>query len=214
VRDGRFGPFIQLGEGEKPKRSSIPKGTSPASIDLEQALRYLSLPREVAKHPETGEPILAGLGRYGPYVQHKKTYASLGRDDDVLEVGGNRAIDLIVTKESGGGRGGRTVDPGRVLGEAPEGGRPVTVKSGKYGPYVTDGETNATLPKGKDPEGLTLAEALDLLAERRAAAPAKTKRAPAKRAAGKGVGKSATGKTAKAPAAAAKRAPAKRKKAG
>jgi DNA topoisomerase-1 len=217
VRDGRFGPFIQLGEGEKPKRSSIPKGTSPASIDLEQALRYLSLPREVAKHPESGEPILAGLGRYGPYVQHKKTYASLGRDDDVLEVGGNRAIDLIVTKESGGGRGGRTVDPGRVLGEAPEGGRSVTVKSGKYGPYVSDGETNATLPKGKDPEGITLAEALDLLAERRAAAPAKTKRAPAKRAAAKGAaGKSAASKAkAKAPAtgAAAKRAPAKRKKA-
>jgi DNA topoisomerase-1 len=217
VRDGRFGPFIQLGEGEKPKRSSIPKGTSPASVDLEQALRYLGLPREVAKHPETGEPILAGLGRYGPYVQHKKTYASLGRDDDVLEVGGNRAIDLIVTKESGGGRGGRNADPGRVLGEAPDGGRPVTVKSGKYGPYVTDGETNATLPKGKDPEGVTLAEALDLLAERRASAPAKTKRGPAKRAAGKSsAGKSAAGKTkAKAPAAAAaaKRAPAKRKKA-
>jgi DNA topoisomerase-1 len=217
VRDGRFGPFIQLGEGEKPKRSSLPKGTSPASVDLEQALRYLGLPREVAKHPETGEPILAGLGRYGPYVQHKKTYASLGRDDDVLEVGGNRAIDLIVTKESGGGRGGRNADPGRVLGEAPDGGRPVTVKSGKYGPYVTDGETNATLPKGKDPEGVTLPEALELLAERRAAAPAKTKRGPAKRAAAKGsAGKSAAGKTkAKAPAAAAsaKRAPAKRKKA-
>jgi DNA topoisomerase-1 len=217
VRDGRFGPFIQLGEGEKPKRSSIPKGTSPASVDLEQALRYLGLPREVAKHPETGEPILAGLGRYGPYVQHKKTYASLGRDDDVLEVGGNRAIDLIVTKESGGGRGGRNADPGRVLGEAPDGGRPVTVKSGKYGPYVTDGETNATLPKGKDPEGVTLAEALDLLAERRASAPAKTKRGPAKRPAGKSsAGKSAAGKAkAKAPAAAAaaKRAPAKRKKA-
>jgi DNA topoisomerase-1 len=219
VRDGRFGPFIQLGEGEKPKRSSIPKGTSPATIDLERALRYLSLPREVAKHPETGEPILAGLGRYGPYVQHKKTYASLGRDDDVLEVGGNRAIDLIVTKESGGGRGGRTVDPGRVLGEAPEGGRPVTVKSGKYGPYVSDGETNATLPKGKDPEGVTLAEALDLLAERRAAAPAKAKRAPAKRATGKSTaGKTTKAKTAKAGApaasAAAKRAPAKRKQAG
>ncbi|HEY0353965.1 MAG TPA: topoisomerase C-terminal repeat-containing protein, partial [Enterovirga sp.] len=110
-------------------------------------------------------------------------------------------------------------DPGRVLGEAPDGGRPVTVKSGKYGPYVTDGETNATLPKGKDPEGVTLAEALELLAERRASAPAKTKRGPAKRAAGKSsAGKSAAGKTAKtkakAPGTAAKPAPAKRKKAG
>jgi DNA topoisomerase-1 len=139
LRDGRFGPFIQLGEGDKPKRSSLPKGVEPASLDLDRALRYLSLPREVTRHPESGQPILAGLGRFGPYVQHGKTYASLGRDDDVLEVGANRAVDLIMTKEAGGGRGGRAADPGRALGADPETGRTVTVKSGKYGPYATDG---------------------------------------------------------------------------
>src|SRR3954454_5451658 len=87
IRDGRFGPFVQLGEGEKPKRSSLPKGRSPASIDLEKALKLLALPRQVAPHPESGEPILASIGRYGPYVQHGKTYANLGPGDDVLEIG-------------------------------------------------------------------------------------------------------------------------------
>ena len=177
VRDGRFGAFIQLGEqvegGDKPKRSSIPKGTEAASLDLERALKLLSLPREIARHPESGEPILAGIGRYGPYVQHGKVYASLGRDDDVLEVGANRAIDLIVTKEQGGGRGGRVVDPGRPLGEDPDSRKPVVVKAGRYGPYVTDGETNATLPRDKTAESVTLADALVLLAERRAAGPSK-----------------------------------------
>ena len=88
-------------KARSPKRSSLPKGRRPASIDLETALKLLALPREVARHPETGEPILAGIGRYGPYVQHGKTYANLGKDDDVLEIGANRAIDLIVAKESG-----------------------------------------------------------------------------------------------------------------
>jgi len=176
VRDGRFGTFIQLGEatdGEKPKRSSIPKGMDPAQLDIERALALLSLPREVTRHPESGEPILAGIGRFGPYVQHGKTYASLGRDDDVLEIGGNRAIDLIIAKEQGGGRGGRTADPGRALGDDPETGKPVVVKAGRYGPYVTDGETNATLPKGQSAEAVTIAEAAVLLAARRAAGPSK-----------------------------------------
>ncbi|MCE2412343.1 topoisomerase C-terminal repeat-containing protein, partial [Escherichia coli] len=88
---------------EKPKRSSLPKGLSPSDVDLNKALALLALPREVARHPETGEPILANLGRFGPYVQHGKTYANLGKDDDVLEIGANRAIDLIVAKEQGGG---------------------------------------------------------------------------------------------------------------
>lgn len=176
VRDGRFGPFIQLGEGEKPKRSSIPKGTEPASVDLERALRLLTLPREIALHPESGQPILAGIGRYGPYVQHGKTYASLGRDDDVLEIGGNRAIDLIVTKEAGGSRGGRTVDPGRPIGEDPETKKPIAVKAGRYGAYVTDGETNATLPREQSADTLSLPDALQLLAARRALGPPAKKR--------------------------------------
>ena len=103
LRNGRFGDYVQQGEGEKPKRSSLPRGLEPDDVTLEKALALLSLPREVARHPASGEPILAGIGRYGAYVQHGKTYANLGRDDDVLEIGANRAIDLIVAKESGAG---------------------------------------------------------------------------------------------------------------
>ena len=123
----------------------------PDDVTLEKALALLSLPRAVARHPSSGEPILAGIGRYGAYVQHGKTYANLGRDDDVLEIGGNRAIDLIVAKESGAGAsrfgGGGAA---RVLGEHPEGG-PVAVKQGRFGAYVSHGKVNATIPKGTDP---------------------------------------------------------------
>ncbi|TXN04148.1 type I DNA topoisomerase [Methylobacterium sp. WL103] len=175
IRDGRFGPFVQLGEAStekdavKPKRSSLPKGVTPSMVDLEKALRLLSLPREVAKHPETGEPILANLGRFGPYVQHGKTYANLGKDDDVLEVGANRAIDLIVAKEQGGGRGRPSSDPGRPIGKDEATGRELVVKAGKYGAYVTDGEVNATLPKSTAADALTLAEGIDLVNAKRAA---------------------------------------------
>ena len=193
LRDGRFGPFVQLGEGEKPKRSSLQKGMTPASLDLDKALQLLSLPREVARHPESGEPILAGIGRYGPYVQHGKIYANLGREDDVLEIGGNRAIDLIVAKESGAGRFRRgAADPGRPLGEDPTSGTAIVVKAGRFGPYVSDGTTNATLPRALAPEAVTLDDALSLLEARRAAGGSKkgarkaTKRAaPAKKAATK-----------------------------
>jgi DNA topoisomerase-1 len=212
LRDGRFGPFVQLGEGEKPKRSSLPKGMTPSAVDLERALKLLALPREVAKHPETGEPILVNIGRYGPYVQHGKTYANIGKDDDVLEIGGNRAIDLIVAKESGGGfrRGG--ADPGRAIGADPESGQAITVKAGRFGPYVTDGTTNATLPRSVAPEAVTLDEALALLAARRAAGgskkPARGRKAPARSAAAKSPAKSAA-KKAPVKKAAAKKAPAK-----
>ena len=168
LRDGRFGPYIQLGEpaeGEKPKRSSLPNGLAPADVTLEQAVALLSLPREVAKHPESKEPILAALGRYGPYVQHGKTYANLGKDDDVLTIGGNRAIDLIVAKESGltGRRFGGGEGPSKVLGDHPAGGA-IALKAGRYGPYVSHGKTNATLPKDSDPTTFTLAEAVALIA--------------------------------------------------
>src|ERR1700690_200943 len=155
LRNGRFGEYVQQGEGEKPKRSSLPKGLSADDVTLEKALALLALPREVARHPTSGEAILAGIGRYGAYVQHGKTYANLGRDDDVLEIGGNRAIDLIVAKERGAGAG-------RELGEHPEGGK-VSVKSGRFGSYVNHGKINATIAKGTDPASLTLAEAVELL---------------------------------------------------
>ncbi|MBA9068092.1 DNA topoisomerase-1 [Methylobacterium sp. RAS18] len=214
LRDGRFGPFVQLGEAsaekgaEKPKRSSLPKGMTPGSVTLEIALRLLSLPREVAKHPETGEPILANLGRFGPYVQHGKTYANLGKDDDVLEIGANRAIDLIVAKEQGGGRGRPSSDPGRTLGQHPDGAA-LVVKAGKYGPYVSDGSVNATLPKTMAAESLTLEQAIDLVNAKRASGGGKKPvrktasraRAPAKKAEAGEAKKPAVRKTAAKPAA-------------
>src|SRR3984885_8201361 len=162
LRTGRFGDYVQQGEGEKPKRSSLPKGLSADDVTLEKALALLALPREVARHPTSGEAILAGIGRYGAYVQHGKTYANLGRDDDVLEIGGNRAIDLIVAKESGAGGSRFGAGAGRELGEHPEGGK-VSVKAGRFGSYVNHGKINATIAKGTDPASLTLAEAVELL---------------------------------------------------
>ncbi|HEY3720478.1 MAG TPA: type I DNA topoisomerase [Roseiarcus sp.] len=167
LRSGRFGDYVQQGEGEKPKRSSLPKGLSPDDLTLEKAIALLSLPREVAKHPTSGEPILAGIGRYGTYVQHGKTYANLGKDDDVLEIGGNRAIDLIVAKESGASN---RFGPGsgRALGEHSTLGGAVSVKQGRFGAYVNHGKVNATLPKGTNADALTLDEAVALLAAKAA----------------------------------------------
>jgi DNA topoisomerase I len=162
LRSGRFGDYVQQGEGEKPKRSSLPRGVGADDVTLEKALALLALPREVARHPASGEAILAGIGRYGAYVQHGKTYANLGRDDDVLEIGGNRAIDLIVAKESGAGGSRFGRGAGRELGEHPDGGK-VSVKSGRFGSYVNHGKINATIPKGTDPASLTLDVAIGLL---------------------------------------------------
>jgi DNA topoisomerase-1 len=207
VRDGRFGPYLQLGDGEKPKRSSLPKGVSASDIDLAKALLLLSLPREIAKHPTSGEPILAGIGRFGPYVQHGKTYANLSPDDDVLEIGGNRAIDLVVAKESGqgGGRFGRAAPAGRVLGDHPAGGT-VTVRAGRYGPYVNWGKVNATLPKDMTAESATFEDALRLIEAKgpvkpaKAAKPSRAKAAAAKPAAAKPAAKAVAAKRTAKPA--------------
>ena len=173
VRSGRFGPYLQLGEqskekdAEKPKRASIPKGVSPDDIDLERALAILSLPREVGIHPEDGELIVAGVGRFGPYVKHGKTYANLEDGDDVLNIGLNRAVTLIAEKKLKPGKGRRFgADPGKSLGEHPDKGGPILVKNGRYGPYVTHDGVNATLPAGKTPDTITLDEAVGLLEER------------------------------------------------
>ena len=202
LRNGRFGPYVQLGEaveGEKPKRASLLRGMDPADIDLETALKLLSLPREVGRHPETGEPIIASNGRYGPYIQHGKTYANLETGDDVFNIGLNRAVTLIAEKIAKGPRGNRFGgDPGRALGDHPDKGGPVVVKKGRYGPYVAHDGVNATLPSDKTPETITLEEALALIAAR------------AERTGG---GKRAAGKGAKAKAAAGKAESAKPKKA-
>jgi DNA topoisomerase-1 len=201
LRNGRFGPYVQLGEavdGEKPKRAGLPRGTDPASVDLEMALKLLSLPREVGRDPETGEPIVAGIGRFGSYVQRGKTYANLESGDDVLNIGLNRAVTLIAEKVAKGGKSRFGGDPGRSLGDHPEKGGPVLVKNGRYGPYVTHDGINATLPSDKTPETITLEEALGLIAAR------------AERTGG---GKRAAGKGAKAKAGAGKAETAKPKKA-
>jgi DNA topoisomerase I len=169
LRPGRFGPYVQLGEaaeGEKPKRAGLPRGTEPGAVDLDMALKLLALPREVGRHPEDGEPILAGIGRFGPYVQHGKVFANLEPGDDVLNLGLNRAVALIADKVAKGPKARRFGDPGRSLGEHPQKGGPVLAKAGRYGPYVSHDGINATLPKDKTPETITLDEAVGLLAAR------------------------------------------------
>jgi DNA topoisomerase-1 len=170
LRTGRFGPYIQLGEQvegstEKPKRSSIPKGME---VDLERAVALLSLPRLIGLHPDDGEPLEAGIGRYGPYVKHGRTFASLTKDEDVLTVGMNRAVELIAQKARRGPGRGAAQKPLRALGEHPEGGA-VNLMDGRYGAYVKWEKINATLPKGTDKEALTLEAALDLVDAKRKA---------------------------------------------
>jgi len=177
LRNGRFGPYVQLGEavdGEKPKRAGLPKGTSPEDVDLERALALLSLPREVGRHPEDGEPIRAAIGRFGPYVQHGKTYANLEPGDDVFHIGLNRAVTLIAEKIAKGPRRRFGADPGRPLGDHPTRGGQILAKNGRYGPYVSHDGVNATLPADKTPENVTLEEAaalIDARAERNGPAP-------------------------------------------
>ena len=182
LKSGRFGPFVQLGEDEKPKRASLPKGWSPEAMDLEKGLRLLRLPREVGNHPEDGGVILAGIGRYGPFVQHAGVYANLQGVDEVFEVGVNRAVTLLAEKKAGG-RGGRGVATAlRELGPHPVDGAPVKILAGRYGPYVKHGDVNANIPGGEDPETLTLEAATALLAARAAKAPTKGGKAKSSRA--------------------------------
>lgn len=183
LKAGRFGPYVQLGEGDKPKRSSLPKGWSAAAMDLEKGLRLLRLPREVGLHPEDGEPITAGIGRFGPFVLHKGVYANLPNADEVFEVGINRAVALLAEKRAGGGRGRTEAAALKDLGAHPADGAAVKVLSGRYGPYIKHGSTNANIPKGKDPQEITLEEAVLLLAEREAKGGGKKKPAKAKAAA-------------------------------
>ncbi len=200
LRQGPYGPYVQLGgeevqpeppaeaeaeptedkpkkkkkaakkKGPKPKRASLPKGTNPADVDLGRALKLLSLPREVGMHPELGEMIYAGIGRFGPYLKVGPTYYSL-KEDDVLEVGLNRAVVVIAEGKKGPGRGGA----GKTLGEHPDDKRPVTVRSGRFGPYVQHGQLRATLPRDMDKDTVTLDEAVAILAAKAAKGSSKTK---------------------------------------
>jgi DNA topoisomerase I len=165
LKKGPFGPYVQLGsaDGEaKPKRVALPRPLKAAEVDLDTALRLLALPREIGRHPETGEPITAGIGRFGPYVKHGSTFRSLGGEDDVLTVGLNRVVVLLA--EPVDGRRRRAPQPLRELGPHPDGGA-VGLYQGRYGPYVSHNGTYASLPKAADPATLSLDEAVRLLRE-------------------------------------------------
>ncbi|HKD20573.1 MAG TPA: type I DNA topoisomerase [Rhizomicrobium sp.] len=185
LRTGRFGPYVQKGEGAKPQRSGIPKDVDRSQVDLEYALKLLSLPREVGKHPETGLPITANFGRYGPYVSHDGSYASLDSAEEVFTVGINRAVTVLAEKKAKS-RSPRGPEALKELGAHPESGATVKLMRGRYGPYVTDGSTNATVPNGTDPLSVTLADAVNLIAERAAKGggkkPKKAKKSAAKKA--------------------------------
>ena len=162
LKSGPYGPYVQLGDDDqegKPKRVSLPPGVEPDDVDFDLGLRIIDLPRELGEHPDTGKPITANIGRYGPYVKHEGTFASLKDDDDVLTVGLDRAMDLIRQKENRN-------KPQRVVGKHPESGEPIEVWNGRYGPYVKHDGTNASLKDDQSIDALTMDEALDLLAEK------------------------------------------------
>jgi DNA topoisomerase I len=214
LRIGRFGPYVQLGEAEgddKPKRASVPRGIDAQNLDLERASQLLALPREVGLHPETGKPITAGIGRYGPFILHEGTYANLPTVEEVFSIGINRAVVLLAEKKANLGKGRfqrAAVTVLKELGDHPSEGGKMQVLSGRYGPYVKHGDINATLPRAKDPATLSLNEAVELIAERIAKGPAKPKRGGR---AGKASPSKAGAKAAKAAPAAAPEGNAKQK---
>ncbi|WP_137751865.1 type I DNA topoisomerase [Sphingopyxis sp. L1A2A] len=197
-RSGRFGPYIQLGDGKDAKRSSIPKDIPGEDFDLDYALRLLSLPREVGTHPESGNVIMAGLGRYGPYLLHDGKYAKLTGTAEIFDIGMNAAVVRIAEAAAGGGRGRTKAEPLNTFGPHPTSGGEMKLMEGRFGPYVTDGTTNATLPKSMEPAALTLEEAIALIDARAAKGPAKGKK------------KAAPKKAAAKKPAAKKKAPAKK----
>jgi DNA topoisomerase I len=213
LQSGRFGPYVQRArpDDERPDRTSLPKGMTPENVDFEFALKLLTLPREVGLHPESGKPITAGLGRYGPFVQHEGKFANLDNFDEIFTVGLNRAVDVLASKQARGGRAGPAAL--RDLGPHPQGGGNLQVMSGRYGPYIKYDKVNATLPKDVTPESVTLDQAVALVAEKLSKGPAKGKparKAPAK----KTTAKKAAAKKAKPKKAAAKsKVPAKAKSA-
>ncbi len=207
LRKGPYGHYVQLGDAQgttKPKRASLPKGTDVAAVDLGRALGLLALPREIGRHPDSGEVILAGIGRFGPYIKHQSQYVSL-RDDDVLTIGQNRAVTLLAEAPKKAG--------GRDLGPHPADGKPITVRAGRFGPYAQHGGVRATLPQGVEAESLTIERAIEILSAKQAKSGKPVKaggnsaaKAPVKKAAkAKSATPKAKPKTAKAKPKAAKR---------
>lgn len=219
LRKGPYGYYVQLGDNgsseagdaktkTKPKRAALPRGVDPQTINLDQAVGLLSLPRQLGLHPETGDAIMAGLGRFGPYLKMGDVYVSLKGDDDVLSIGLNRAVDLLAKAATG-------KKPGRVLGNHPADDKPVRLRPGRYGAYVEHGATRATIPASLDEPTLTLEAAVELLATKAAKAgstgkAAKPAKAVKKVKAAKGAVKDAAEDASEASAAEAK--PATRRK--
>ncbi|MEM9871104.1 MAG: type I DNA topoisomerase [Pseudomonadota bacterium] len=177
VFKGRFGPYVQRGEvteeNKKPPRQSIPKDWAPEELELDRAVMLLSLPREIGPHPEDGVMVWANIGRYGPYIKHAEstsdrggTNANLEGIDEVWTVGMNRAVQLLAEKLASRGGRGAAAKPLHELGDHPQEGGPVQVMKGKYGPYVKWGKVNATIPKGTEPENVTMDMAVQLIAEK------------------------------------------------
>ncbi|QPQ55456.1 type I DNA topoisomerase [Allosphingosinicella flava] len=185
LRTGRFGPYVQQGDGKDAKRASIPRDVPQTDVDLDWAVKLLSLPRTIGDHPESGKPITASIGRYGPYLAHDGKYAKLGSTAEVFETGMNAAVVKLAEAAAGGARArGGSREPLKVLGAHPRTEAEIKLMEGRFGPYVTDGTTNATLPRSIDPQALTLEEAAQLIDDRAAKGPAKKKgpKAPAKKA--------------------------------
>jgi DNA topoisomerase-1 len=216
LRKGPFGFYVQLGEAAagdkaaKPKRASLPRGMTPATVTLESALALLALPRELGLHPETQMPISAGLGRFGPYLKLGPTFKSLPKDEDVLTIGLNRAVVLLAEEKK---------RPGllKVIGAHPDDAKEVTLHEGRYGNYVQHGAVRATLPTGTDGDAMSLEAAIALLTERGKASAGKpgargkpaAKAAPAKKPAAKKAAAAKPAKAAAKPKTAAKAASAR-----
>jgi len=186
LKSGRFGPYVEQGEGKEAKRASVPKDVPVDGLTLDMAKQLLSLPREIGAHPETGQPIVASIGRYGPYLMHDGKYARLSSTAEVFETGMNAAVAKLADAASGADRKrGASREPIAVLGAHPDSGKDIKVLEGRFGPYVSDGTTHATLPKSADPKAVTLDEAIALIQSKEGKGPAKKKgarkKAPAKK---------------------------------
>ena len=179
LKSGRFGPYLER-DG---KRASIPKDVPVADVDVAMAEKLLSLPREIGAHPESGKTIKASIGRYGPYLEHDGKYARLSSTAEVFETGMNAAVAKLADAASGGGRRqGASREPIAVLGAHPSSGKEIKVMSGRFGPYVSDGTTHATLPKTADPKEVTLEQAVEWIAAKEAKGPSnKSKKKPARK---------------------------------
>ena len=171
IKKGPYGIYLQLGEEKKPKRTSVPKLMEATTINLEKALSLLSLPRTIGSHPETGQEITAGIGRYGPYLKYAINFISIPADETVINIGLNHAVVMI---------GENSQNLGRVLGDHPDGNGQVLAKSGRFGPYVEYNKIRATLPKSFTLEDINLEQAIELIIAK-AAKPPRIKKKPSKK---------------------------------